>query len=51
MLWVELFGIYYAGECGLISAVEVGDGARHWKCLKVLGVIEEIKSPRGDRGL
>ena len=48
LLWVDLFGIYFAVKSGLISAVEVGDEpviGGHF--FVALGVIEEIKSPVG----
>ena len=51
MLWVDLFELVWGWECGSISAVEVGDGARYWRHIEA-GVEygETIKSPCGGRG-
>ena len=35
LLWVDLFGIYFGGESGSISALEAGGGARYQKCFLV----------------
>ena len=51
MLWVDLFELVWGWECGSISAVEVGDGARYWRHIEA-GVEygETIKSPCSGRG-
>ena len=36
LLCVEIFEIYFGGESGSISAVEVGDGARYWMAFLML---------------
>ena len=34
LLWVEIFEVYFGGESGSKSAVEVGDGARYWRLIE-----------------
>jgi hypothetical protein len=55
LLWVGIFGFDLGVKSGSRLAVEGRDGARYWKCFEVLlgalGVIEEMKSPCGGRGL
>ena len=36
LLWVEIFEVYFGGESGSKSAVEVGDGARYWRRLRLV---------------
>ncbi len=51
LLWAEIFELFWGRKSGSRLAVEVGDGARYrGSFLGCLSVIEEIKSPRGDRG-
>ena len=46
MLCVDLFGIYFSGESGSISAVDVGDGTRYWRLIGAgFEYGETIKAP------